>query len=442
VGAFAQANKGTNLNYSVSNLTLSGADSGNYYLSGGNSFSGSNGVITAAPLAVIGANSNTTYTGLLQTNAAATVTGLKGSDAFTVTGYANAINASATPYVDNLVATPTAGTTASNYNITYTHGVLNIAKAPLTVTATSLTKPYDGQLHNGGNGVIYSGFVNNQTVSVLGGTLSYTGTSQGAINAGTYVLTPTGLSSSNYAFNYVSGNLTILPVVVELVPIQGAITGTVAKAYDGTNSASLSPSNYSLTGFINGQGATVLKTQGVYDSATVGANKLVTVSLHPSDFQATVGTELANYILPTSMSGRVGVISKAKVSVTANNLSKPFMDRDPALTYTVSGLVGRDVNAQVLTGSPIRTPGEALGTYSVNVGSLAVSSNYELVFTPGSLQIVPGVLNSASSVFPFERKAQMSSPNMNAPIVLPDVSCMKPSLLRNDCTPSTNLQSF
>jgi filamentous hemagglutinin family protein len=446
VGAFAQANKGTNINYSVSNLTLTGADSGNYYLSGGNSFNGTNGEITAAPLTVVGATTNTTYTGLLQTNAAATVTGLKGGDAFTVTGYASATNASATPYADNLVATPTAGTTASNYSITYTNGVLNIAKAPLTVTATSLTKPYDGQLYSGGNGVTYSGFVNNETLAVLGGTLSYTGTSQGANNAGTYVLTPAGLSSNNYAFNYVSGSLTIQPVVVApeptYWPVQGTLTGSVAKAYDGTVSASLLPSNYVLTGFISGQGATVLKTQGVYDNANVGAGKLVTVSLQASDFQATGTTNLANYILPTSISGRVGVISKATVSVTADKLSKPFMGVDPALTYTVSGLAGRDVNAQVLTGSPSRTPGEALGTYSVNVGTLAVGSNYELVFTPGSLQVVPGVLSSASSVFPFERKAQIGVVNTGAPVLLPEVSCMKSSLLRNNCAQSISLQSL
>jgi hypothetical protein len=161
-----------------------------------------------------------------------------------------------------------------------------------------------------------------------------------------------------------------------------------------------------------------------------------------SDFQGTENTNLANYILPTSISGRVGVISKAIVSVSADKLSKPFMGVDPALTYTVSSLAMRDVNAQVLTGSPSRTPGEALGTYSVNVGSLAVSSNYELVFTSGSLKVIPGVLSPASSVFPFERKAQMGVVNMGVPVLLPKGSCLKPSLFSNACPQSIRLDSL
>lgn len=55
----------------------------------------------------------------------------------------------------------------------------------------------------------YSGFVNGETSAVLGGTLGYGGTSQGAVDVGSYVITPGGLTSPNYAITYADGTLTV-----------------------------------------------------------------------------------------------------------------------------------------------------------------------------------------------------------------------------------------
>ncbi|MFN4166691.1 MAG: beta strand repeat-containing protein [Pannonibacter phragmitetus] len=101
-------------------------------------------------------------------------------------------------------------TASGNYDITYVAGTLTVGKASLTVTANDATKTFDGLAYSGGNGVSYSGFVNNETASVLGGTLSFGGTSQGAVNAGSYTLTASGLTSGNYDLTYVGGMLTVL----------------------------------------------------------------------------------------------------------------------------------------------------------------------------------------------------------------------------------------
>jgi filamentous hemagglutinin family protein len=53
-GAFAQKNAGTSLVYSISSVTLGSTDAANYYLNGGSSLTGANGVITAANLSVTG----------------------------------------------------------------------------------------------------------------------------------------------------------------------------------------------------------------------------------------------------------------------------------------------------------------------------------------------------------------------------------------------------
>ena len=55
----------------------------------------------------------------------------------------------------------------------------------------------------------YDGLVNGETGAVLGGGLTYGGTSQGAVNAGTYGIDPSGLTSENYAIRFASGALTI-----------------------------------------------------------------------------------------------------------------------------------------------------------------------------------------------------------------------------------------
>ncbi len=92
--------------------------------------------------------------------------------------------------------------TQLGYDLTLNAGSLTINKAALTVTANNASKIYDGVSYSGGNGVSYSGFVNGETASVLGGTLTYGGTSQGASAAGSYGITASGLTSGNYDITY------------------------------------------------------------------------------------------------------------------------------------------------------------------------------------------------------------------------------------------------
>src|SRR5258706_14386134 len=91
----------------------------------------------------------------------------------------------------------------------YVGDLLTVRAPVLMVTNNNASKIYDGLGFSGGNGVSYLGFVNSETASVLSGTLSYGGTSQGAINAGSYTIIPSGLSSGNYTIGYVNGTLSI-----------------------------------------------------------------------------------------------------------------------------------------------------------------------------------------------------------------------------------------
>jgi hypothetical protein len=99
---------------------------------------------------------------------------------------------------------------STGYNFAFVStGLLTVNPTGLAVTANNATQTYNGSPYSGGNGVTYSGFVNGEGASVLSGTVIYGGTSQGAVNVGTYSIIPSNLISSNYLINYVGGTLTI-----------------------------------------------------------------------------------------------------------------------------------------------------------------------------------------------------------------------------------------
>jgi len=307
----------------------------------------------------------------------ATVSGfVNGETVGTAAGFGGSANVSttATPTtgVGSVAITPTVGTlTASNYNFTtLQNGTLTIGPAPLTVTANPDTKTYNGVAYSGGNGVAYAGFVNSETSAVLSGTLSYAGTSQGAKNVGSYVMSPGGLSSTNYAVSFVDGLLTITPA--GLSAIVASLTGTTSKVYDGTTAATLTPGNFSVSGFATGEGASVTKTSGTYDTAGAGTNKTVTVSLNTSDYAANGGTLLSNYTLPTTVSGAIGTISKAPLTVTANNATRLYGAANPALSAAVSGFVNGETSLTAAGfGGSASVSTTATGT--TGVGSVAIT---------------------------------------------------------------------
>ena len=111
------------------------------------------------------------------------------------------------------------GVAAANYSVVQPLGLTaDITPAPLTVIANNDSKAYSGTAYTGGNGVSYNSFVNDETAAVLGGSLNYSGSSQGALSTGSYVITPGGLTSGNYTLHFVDGTLTINPTAAPSTP--------------------------------------------------------------------------------------------------------------------------------------------------------------------------------------------------------------------------------
>jgi MBG domain (YGX type) len=147
------------------------------------------------------------------------------------------------------------GQTSSNYAISYVNGMLTINPQPLTITANNVTQTYNNLPFSGGGGVIYNGLVSGQNASVLSGTILYGGNSQGAVNAGTYTIIPSGQTSSNYAITYVNGTLTINPlpftVVLDTLGTAANIAGTTSPSLV-MNATVLPTSPASLPGSFGG----------------------------------------------------------------------------------------------------------------------------------------------------------------------------------------------
>jgi len=84
---------------------------------------------------------------------------------------------------------------------------ITVNRAPLTVTANNATRRVGEP--NPAFSATFSGFVNNEGPSVLGGTLSFTTSATATSPAGTYSIVPSGLTSNNYTITYVNGTLTV-----------------------------------------------------------------------------------------------------------------------------------------------------------------------------------------------------------------------------------------
>ncbi|HPX61139.1 MAG TPA: filamentous hemagglutinin N-terminal domain-containing protein [Deltaproteobacteria bacterium] len=99
----------------------------------------------------------------------------------------------------------------------------------VTTTASDDNKTYSGVPYSGGNGVTYAGFQNGDTSASLGGTLAYGGTSQGAVNTGSYTIIPSGYTNGlGYGLAYANGNLTITEAPAPTPSNNNAINNVVA----------------------------------------------------------------------------------------------------------------------------------------------------------------------------------------------------------------------
>lgn len=198
------------------------------------------------------------------------------------------------------------GVANPGYSVSYvSNGRLFVTPAPLDVMAVADSRVYNGQSYAGGNGVTYNGLVAGDGPSALGGTLVYGGNSQGSVNAGQYVIVPSGLSSQNYAIRYVEALLTTKPKEV-------VVTGLTAanKDFDGTTIAIIR--NWGAVNTGVGSETLVLNHGSAnFSDAAIGNGKTVTADGY-SLANGEHGGLASNYVLKSPIASTTANIVAAQ----------------------------------------------------------------------------------------------------------------------------------
>jgi hypothetical protein len=290
--SFGNGNAGTGRKVNVAGISVTGTDAGNYTW---NTTATTTANISRAALTITADPATETYSGLGYSgdSSSVTYTGFVDNQTSSVLGGALGYsgNSQGATNAGSYTIRPE-GLTSPNYAITFATGKLTITKAPLTVAANGFTETYNGLAYSGGNGATYTGFVDGQSSSVLGGALGYAGTSQGATNAGTYVIRPKGLTSPNYAITFTNGTLTINKAPLTITADSGSVpfTGTPFSGGFGVT----------YSGFVDGQTASVLSGTLSYAGTSQGATAAGTYGIRPEDLTS------SNYLI-TWVNGKLTI---------------------------------------------------------------------------------------------------------------------------------------
>ena len=218
---------------------------------------------------VTNANQSATYNGAEPTINTDTTVTLTDNGASAPSFVSNELSFSVTKETgvnaDNYTLTPSAepksGYSVANYDITFTNGTFKINKAALTITANSENITYGDDKPT--FSVSYSGFVNNENESVLGGSLVLECDYVKYENVGTYSITPIGLTSGNYAITFESGRLK-----VSKKQITAKISLLSDSIYVTDHVLSVANPSVAFSGLVSGDTLTVTYTAGTVNNET------------------------------------------------------------------------------------------------------------------------------------------------------------------------------
>jgi hypothetical protein len=387
IGTFDTRNAGTGKMVTVSDITLSGGDAGNYKL-------GTTTVTTAdiakAPLIITAAANTKIYDGNMTALAAPTVTSGVLMSGDKITGLAESYSdknagSGKTLNVNNSY-TITDGNGGNNYAVTFASvntGVINQAK--LTVSASGNNKVYDrttsatasyGDNRISGDVLAVTGSASFGDKNVgLAKPVSITGISLSGSDAGNYVLASTSATTS-----------------ADITPAPLTLNGVTAsnKVYDGNTNATISGGT--LGGVISGDTVSVAASSGSFDTRNVGVGKQISVA-----GIALSGADAVNYTLGSATATTKADITPASLTIIAVTNTKSYDGGTSASAIpTVSGLMGGDTaSASEAYLDKNAGTGKALSVngYTVNDGNSG--GNYTItkvndntgVITPAALTV-------------------------------------------------------
>src|SRR5205085_4053730 len=141
--------------------------------------------------------------------------------------------------------------------------------------------------------------------------LSYATTATAASGVGSYAVTPSGLSSGNYAITFVGGTLDVTPASLTVT------ANNANKVYSQANPAFA----VSYAGLVNGDTPGALSGSVAYSTAATAASGVGSYAVTPS------GLSSANYTI-TFVDGTLN-ITPAALTVTAIDTNKVYAQANP-----------------------------------------------------------------------------------------------------------------
>jgi len=282
------------------------------------------------------------------------------------------VTTSATP-ASNVGTYPIAinGATDPNYTITLVNGTLTVNKASLTVRATNRSKTYGATPP--ALAYTITGLVNGDTEASLDTPVAITTAADLNSPVATYPIVVSGASDTNYSVTFANGTLTVskAPLTIK--------AENVTKVYG----AALPAMPVTYTGFVLGESASVL-------TAAPSVTTTATPSSNAGNYPITVnGATAANYAV-TFQNGTLAV-SKAPLTITADDKTKTQGTVNPAFTASYAGFVNGDTVASLDTAVSFSTTAKTtspVGSYPITPKS-AKDANYTVTFVNGTLTITP-----------------------------------------------------
>ncbi|HEU5087952.1 MAG TPA: MBG domain-containing protein, partial [Roseiflexaceae bacterium] len=252
------------------------------------------------------------------------------------------------------------------YNVTQASVTIDVAPAPLTITADSLSMPAGGPLPS--LTASYAGFVNGDTPAALDTPVQLVTSATPGSPPGAYPIVASGAIDANYAISFVNGTLTVLEP--DQVVLKWYFPLTVAYGTPLGNGQLNATATVPGTFVYSPPAGTVLNA---------GDDQPLLVTFTPDDTTS-----------PVLQASVTIDVAPAPLTITADSLSMPAGGPLPSLTASYAGFVNGDTPAALDT--PVQlvtsaTPGSPPGAYPI-AASGAIDANYSITFVGGVLEIV------------------------------------------------------
>ncbi|MCX8498243.1 MAG: MBG domain-containing protein, partial [Caulobacteraceae bacterium] len=276
------------------------------------------------------------------------------------------------------IARGTLATLKNYYSFDFVPATFTITKAMLTVRADDKRRDYN--VDNPSLTASITGFLNGDTAAVITG-LSLSTSATRASTSGTYAINPFGASATNYDFTFLPGTLTVNAGI----PTQTLVfkANNQAMTY-GAAVPNLSAA-YSFSG-LYGSDTAAMAFSGAPVLSTVASS---TSNVGAYEIAIARGTLAAlTYYYDFSFVPGVLTITKAQLTVRADDKGREYGLANPALTASISGYRNGDTSSVVsgLSLATAATQGSNVGTYQITASG-ASATNYDFSYLPGTLTV-------------------------------------------------------